>query len=41
MYITHGDIVEGGVLEFVMSATPNKSRGQKAEDKPYSLTMGN
>ena len=38
MYITHKDITEGGVLEFVMSASPNKKRGQAQEDKPYSLT---
>jgi putative alpha-1,2-mannosidase len=38
MYITHKDIIEGGVLEFVMSASPNKSRGQAKEDKPYSLS---
>ena len=28
----------GGVLEFEMAAKPNKSRGQKPEDKPYSMT---
>ena len=38
MYITHKDITEGGVLEFVMSASPNKSRGQARADKPYSLS---
>jgi putative alpha-1,2-mannosidase len=38
MYITHKDIIEGGVMEFVMSASPNKSRGQAKADKPYSLT---
>jgi putative alpha-1,2-mannosidase len=38
MYITHQDITEGGVLEFVMSASPNKSRGQAKADKPYSLS---
>jgi putative alpha-1,2-mannosidase len=38
MYITHKDITEGGVLEFVMSASPNKSRGQAKADKPYSLS---
>lgn len=40
MYITHNDIMEGGTLEFVMGAYPNKSRGTKASDKPYSLTDG-
>lgn len=37
-YITHGDIIAGGTLEFVMSATPNKRRGTAPADKPYSLT---
>lgn len=38
MYITHSDIVEGGVLEFVMDDSPNKKRGLDRHDKPYSLT---
>lgn len=38
MFITHQDILNGGVLEFEMSATPNKARGKKLSDKPYSLT---
>ena len=40
MYITHEDILKGGVLEFKMSASPNKRRGLTKEDKPYSLTDG-
>ena len=40
MYITHEDILKGGVLEFKMSASPNKRRGVSAQDKPYSLTNG-
>ena len=40
MYITHGDIVKGGVLEFKMSSKPNKKRGVNKTDKPYSLTDG-
>lgn len=40
LYITHNDILNGGTLEFVMSASPNKKRGLKAGDKPYSLTDG-
>ena len=40
LYITHEDLMQGGVLEFKMSASPNKRRGQKAEDKPYSMTRG-
>ncbi len=37
MYITHSDIVNGGVIEFIMSDKPNKNRGIEKEDKPYSL----
>lgn len=38
LYITHQDLLKGGVLEFKMGASPNRRRGQKAEDKPYSMT---
>ena len=38
LYLTHSDIMEGGVLEFTMSSTPAKHRGLKANQKPYSLT---
>lgn len=38
MYITHSDIVNGGVIEFIMSDKPNKKRGINKSDKPYSLT---
>ena len=40
LYITHTDLLKGGVWEFKMGTSPNKKRGQKAEDKPYSLTNG-
>lgn len=40
LYITHSDLLQGGTLEFVMGASPNKKRGLKQEDKPYSLTDG-
>ena len=40
MYITHEDILKGGVLEFKMGSTPNKKRGLAKADKPYSLTDG-
>ena len=40
LYITHADLLEGGVWEFKMGSSPNKKRGQKAEYKPYSLTNG-
>ena len=38
MYITHEDILKGGVWEFTMDSKPNKKRGVSAEAKPYSLT---
>jgi putative alpha-1,2-mannosidase len=28
----------GGTLEFQMAAKPNRSRGTKPTDKPYSMT---
>ena len=40
LYITHADLLKGGVWEFKMGTSPNKKRGQKTEDKPYSLTNG-
>ncbi len=40
LYITHADLMEGGVLEYTMSTTPAKKRGVKPEQKPYSLTAG-
>ncbi len=40
MYITHQDLLNGGVLEFEMSDKPNKQRGLKESDKPYSMTDG-
>lgn len=38
LYITHEDLLQGGTLEFVMASKPNKARGQKPADKPYSLS---
>jgi len=38
LYLTHADILQGGTLEFEMAARPNKARGQKPADKPYSMT---
>lgn len=37
-YITHQDLLQGGTWVFDMSEKPNKRRGRKTEDKPYSLT---
>ena len=31
-------LLAGGVLEFDMPSKPNKARGQKPADKPYSMT---
>ena len=38
MYVTHEDLLKGGVWEYVMDSKPNKRRGVAAESKPYSLT---
>lgn len=38
MYITHADLLAGGILEFEMSASPNKKRGLAKEAKPYSMS---
>lgn len=37
-YITHQEILDGGVWEFEMSSSPNKRRGVASKEKPYSLT---
>ena len=37
LYMTHADIMAGGTLEFIMSATPNRKRCV-ASGKPYSLS---
>ncbi len=39
-YVTHAQIMEGGVWEYVMSASPDKKRILTDEDRPYSLTCG-
>lgn len=38
LYITHEDLLKGATIEFEMSSKPNKNRGTKAEDKPFSMT---
>ena len=38
MYVTHRDILKGGVWELVMDSKPNKKRGVAQSSKPYSLT---
>lgn len=37
-YITHQDIMNGGVLTFEMGASPNKARGTQEADKPFSIS---
>jgi len=37
-YITHADIINGGLLEFTMSDKPNTTRGINNTDKPFSLS---
>lgn len=39
-YITFEQIMEGGTLEFVLSATPNRQRGSEPGSFPYSLSSG-
>lgn len=39
-YITYEQLMEGGVLEFVLSASPNYTRGITEQSYPYSLTKG-
>ena len=38
LYLTHRQLIDGCVLEFEMTDKPNKSRGLKNEDKPFSLS---
>ncbi|WP_319503511.1 GH92 family glycosyl hydrolase [uncultured Draconibacterium sp.] len=35
-YITHADVVKGGVLEFTMAASPNKDFGRAEDSRPKS-----
>jgi predicted alpha-1,2-mannosidase len=37
-FLSHPALVQGATLNFGMSATPNKTRGTRAEDVPYSLS---
>jgi predicted alpha-1,2-mannosidase len=37
-WLSHKALQQGGVLNFNMSATPNKARGANAADVPYSLS---
>jgi len=37
-WLSHKALLQGGVINYNMSATPNKQRGIKASDVPYSLS---
>ena len=37
-YVTHDDLMNGAVIDFKMSNTPNTSRGLNKEDYPYSFS---
>ncbi|MEA5080076.1 MAG: GH92 family glycosyl hydrolase [Dysgonamonadaceae bacterium] len=37
-YFTHSEFTNGAKIDFQMSSTPNKKRGIKASDFPYSFT---
>ena len=37
LYLTHQQLTAGCVIEFEMTNKPNKQRGLKEEDKPYSI----
>ncbi len=38
-YIRHSEIMEGGELVYTMSPVPNKRRGTKKRDLPYSMSL--
>ncbi|NDV60321.1 GH92 family glycosyl hydrolase [Bacteroides sp. 519] len=38
-YLTHEILSNGGVIEFEMSSIPNKERGTRNEDAPYSFSV--
>ena len=37
-YITYSEITDGGTLKFIMSATPEKTRGISESSRPYSVS---
>ncbi len=38
IYISHADLMNGGVMEFEMDSKPDRKRGTAPEHKPYSLS---
>lgn len=39
-YFSHNDLMKGAVIRFKMSAKPNRERGTKTDDYPYSFSVG-
>jgi putative alpha-1,2-mannosidase len=37
-YLTHEDLMKGAVINFTMSASPDKKRGIDKTDFPYSFS---
>ncbi len=37
-FLKHSELIKGGVLDFVMDNQPNKIRGTKASDLPFSMS---
>lgn len=37
-YLTHDDLIKGAAIHYQMSAEPNKERGTRKDDLPYSFT---
>lgn len=40
-FLTHSDIINGGTLDFTMSATPNKNFGKNTSDRPVAKITDN
>jgi putative alpha-1,2-mannosidase len=38
-WIGHEELMRGARLDFEMSATPNRRRGTREEDAPYSFSL--
>ncbi len=39
-YFSHNDLMKGAVIRFTMSAKPNRERGAKTDDYPFSFSIG-
>jgi putative alpha-1,2-mannosidase len=37
-FLTHDALTKGATIKLLMSNTPNRSRGTKADDAPYSFS---